>query len=266
MHLALWQLLILAVVQGVTEFLPISSDGHLVVLSAIMLGGDQDALDKFIEVNIVLHIGTLFSILVYYWQRVWRLLGEDRRVIGLLIVGTIPAVVLGLPLRKLWPEILSNPLLAGLMLPVSGLLLLIAARFQKGTGDYQTLPYGKTFLIGIAQATAILPGLSRSGSTITAGVLSGLSPKAAANFSFLLALPVIGGAGLLEVIEMAREGSSSGVPVAHLVAAGITSFFVGLGAIAGLMQVIQRGRLAWFAWWCIPLGIAVTLWQLFGVK
>lgn len=262
MHLTLWQMLILAVVQGITEFLPISSDGHLVVVSALMFNGDQEVLDKFIEVNVALHIGTFFSILVYYWQRVWKLLSADRRVLGLIIVGTIPAVLLGLPLRFLWPEVLSNPLLAGVMLVVTGGLLLLTAGRQEQTGTYQSLSLAKVFGIGVAQALAILPGLSRSGTTITSGLASGLAPRAAATFSFLLALPAIGGAGLLETVKIAREGTSSGTPLSYLVFGALVAFFVGLGAIAGLMKVIEKGKLYWFAWWCIPLGLCVIVWQL----
>ena len=261
MQLSLFQLLILAVVQGITEFLPISSDGHLVVLSALMLGGDQEALDKFIEVNIVLHIGTLFSILVYYWAHVWRLLREDRRVIGMLVVGTLPAVMLGLPIREFWPEMLSNPLLAGIMLPVTGLLLIIASKFQSGEREYTALKYWQVGLIGCAQALAILPGLSRSGTTITSGLVLGLSPRSAATFSFLLALPAIAGAGLLETIKMSR-GTTIETPISHLVLAALVSFGVGLVSITLLMRMLQRGKLYYFAWWCIPLGVAVVVWQL----
>ncbi len=261
MPLNLLQLLVLAVVQGITEFLPVSSSGHLVLLSDLMMGGDQEALESFVEVNIVLHIGTLFSILVYYWLHIGRLLREDRRVAGLLIAGTIPAVVVGLPLKELCPQVLSNPLLAGVMLIVTGGLLLLSKRWQSGQREYAQLPYWQAMLIGCAQACAVLPGLSRSGTTIAAGLGLGLAPKQAATYSFLMALPVIGGAGVLEAIKMAR-GTPIQLPAGHLLLAALVSFAVGLVSIAALMRLLQRGKLYYFAWWCIPVGLAVVVWQL----
>jgi undecaprenyl-diphosphatase len=260
MELSLWQILVLAVVQGVTEFLPISSDGHLAVVSEFLAPG-QD-LDKFVEVNIVLHLGTLGSILVYYFRRIMRLLGEDRRLIGLIILGTIPAVVVGLPLHKFGKHILGDPLLAGLMLPVTGLLLIVASRFQNGKQDYRDITWRQALLIGCAQVFALLPGISRSGTTISSGVALGLSPKSATTFSFLLALPAIAGAGVLEMIEIAGSEGGGQTPVPWLIAGAVTSFVVGLAAVSLLVRVVEKQRLHWFAYWVIPFGIAVVIWQL----
>lgn len=262
MQLAFWQIVVLAIVQGITEFLPISSDGHLVVVSQLLAPG-QD-LDQFVELNVVLHMGTLGSILVYYWRHILRLLGEDRRLIGLIVAGTVPAVVIGLPLRFFGEHILGSPLLAGLMLPVTGGLLILASRYQRSNQqDYQTLSLRQALCIGTAQATALLPGISRSGTTISAGLLLGLSPRAATTFSFLLALPAIAGAGVLETIKMLGERSESQhLPAPWLFGGAVISFGVGLAAITLLVRMLERNRLHWFAWWCIPLGISVVIWQL----
>lgn len=259
MQLELWQLIVLAVVQGITEFLPISSDGHLAVVSAFLVPG-QD-LDQFVEVNIVLHLGTFCSILVYYWRRIGRLLGEDRRLIGLLIIGTLPAVLIGLPLHKLGKDLLGSALLAGCMLPVTGLLLLIARHYQANTQDYRTTTWRQALLIGCAQATALLPGISRSGTTITSGLALGLTPASATTFSFLLALPAIAGAGVLGMIDIA-QGEGSHTPPLWLAISAVVSFLVGLCAISFLVKMLERQRLHWFAYWCIPFGIAVVVWQL----
>jgi undecaprenyl-diphosphatase len=262
MQLAFWQIVVLAVVQGITEFLPISSDGHLVVVSQLLAPG-QD-LDQFVELNVVLHMGTLGSILVYYWKHILRLLGEDRRLVGLIVAGTVPAVVIGLPLRFFGEHILANPLLAGLMLPVTGGLLIIASKFQRSTTqEYQALTLRQAMCIGTAQATALLPGISRSGTTISAGLLLGLSPRSAMTFSFLLALPAIAGAGVLETIKMISEPSEAEhLPATWLLAGAVISFGVGLAAITLLVRMLERNRFHWFAWWCIPLGIGVVIWQL----
>lgn len=259
MSLELWQIVVLAIVQGITEFLPISSDGHLAIVSQFLTPG-QDP-EKFVEVNIVLHLGTFCSILVYYWRRISRLVGEDRRIVGLLIIGTLPAILIGLPLHKYGKEVLGSALLAGLMLPVTGALLLIAQRFRTNTQDYRATSLGQAILIGAAQATALLPGISRSGTTITSGLALGLTPASATTFSFLLALPAIAGAGVLGMIEMA-QGKGSGTPPVWLAIGAVVSFLVGLAAISLLVRMLERQRLHWFAYWCIPVGIAVVVWQL----
>jgi undecaprenyl-diphosphatase len=264
MQLGLWQILALAVVQGVTEFLPISSSGHLVVLASLISSGDVEHLEVS-DLNIVLHIGTLFSILIFYWSRILRLLNEDRRTVGLLIVGTIPAVVIGLTIKVAFEDILESPLLAGCLLPVTGLILLWAVRELKGERRYQDLSYRHALVIGCSQAAAILPGLSRSGTTISAGLKLGLAPRSAATFSFLLAIPAIGGAGVLEVASLLSHGESMTTPWTHLLSGGLVAFLVGLGSLFWLINWLERGKLQLFAWWCIPLGIGVVLWQLLGV-
>lgn len=263
MPLELWQIVVLAIVQGFTEFLPISSSGHLVVLSALMSSGDPRQLDVG-DLSVVLHVGTLLSIVVFYWRRIWRLLGEDRAVIRLLIIGTVPAVVVGLTIELTCKHLIENPLLAGILLPVTGLILLWATRELSGSGKYQQLSAGQAFVIGVAQAVAILPGLSRSGTTISAGLKLKLAPESAATFSFLLAIPAIAGAGLLKTVSLVTKAGMS-TPWPHLLIGGLVSFAVGLIALRWLILWLERGRLQLFAWWCIPLGIVVTIWQLLQV-
>jgi undecaprenyl-diphosphatase len=254
-------IIVLGAIQGVTEFLPISSDGHLAIAEAIYEAvWDQHIPDAF-GVNIVLHAGTLGAILVVYWRRLWRLLGEDRRVLGLLLVGTLPAVVIGLPLHKWGGDVLTNPLLTGLMLPITGLLLLWGARHPPGDLDYHDIGYRRALLIGLFQAVAILPGISRSGSTISAALALGLRRDAAATFSFLLAVPAIGGACLLEAKDL-LSASAGQIDYAPLAAGAATSFLVGLLALWWLLKWLQQGRLHLFAWWCILLGAAVVAWQV----
>ena len=264
MALNLWQVLLLAAVQGVAEFLPISSSGHIVVLAALLAGGDVSSFD-ISSLNIVLHLGTLASIVVVYWRRVLRLLGEDRRLIGLLIAGTIPAVAIGLPIKKFASDqVLENPFLAGGMLVVTGAMLLWIQRRKWGSRPLDALTYADASVIGLSQAAAILPGLSRSGSTITAALSRGLAPQAAATFSFLLAIPVIAGAGVLELKdqwELRQSGAPPLVPTSYLAAGALTAFVVGVFALWWLLRWLESGKLSLFAWWCIPLGIIVMIWQ-----
>ncbi len=252
--------IILGIVQGVAEFLPISSSGHLVIVEALLetAGG---GLPHRLMLNVVLHGGTLLAILVFYRRRVLALLGTDRRAIGLLVVGTLPAAVAGLTLERRWPHLLENPLLAGAMLVVTGLLLIWARRHDDGHTAYAQISYRQALLVGLAQALGLLPGMSRSGVTIVAGMASGLRPDAAATFSFLLAIPAIAGACLLELLKVWTDGGSQiGLPLLAIGAA--TSFVVGLVSLWWLLRWIDRGWLYRFAFWCIPLGIAVVGWQL----
>lgn len=265
--MSLLEILILAVVQGLTEFLPVSSSGHLVVANAILESLGKEPTKDLIEVSIVLHLGTLAAVLAYYRREILRLLGADRRVIPLLIVGTIPAAVVGVGIKKGLPDptadaILENVLLAGLMFPVTAALLWFASRRTPGETEYQQLTWKHAVAIGAAQAVAILPGISRSGSTIAGGLFAGLRREASSTFAFLLAIPAIAGAGALEGLEILDQGSST--PASMLAIGFAVSFAVGYAALALLIQFVKRGRLAVFVWYLLPLGAAVVAWRLMG--
>ena len=255
----LLEIAVLAVVQGIAEFLPISSSGHLVVVAALFDQFGQPLTQK-LTVNIVLHLGTLLAILVFYRRRIWRLLGRDRRVIGLLVVGTLPAVVVGLTLKWHFSQALESPLLAGLMFPLTGAMLVWTATKQPGRLRCRQLGYAQVLLIGVFQAVAVLPGISRSGATIVAGLGCGLRRKEAAAFSFLLAIPAIGGAGTLEMISLFGQSAKGESPSALLLGAGL-SFAVGLASLWWLIRWIEKGRLHDFAWWVFLLGPVVVAWQ-----
>lgn len=257
--MTLLQILILGVVQGITEFLPVSSSGHLVVAQTLFRQLDGQAWPDVTLVNVLLHAGTLLAIIVFYWQRIVRLLTEDRHVLGLLAVGTIPAVTIGLSLKQFTPQILENPLLTGFMFLLTGALLIWGGR-REGKWDYKKLTYAQAFGIGLFQAAGILPGISRSGWTIAGAMLLGARRESATTFSFLLAIPAIGGATLLEILSL--PGRSSELPISLLSVGTLVAFGVGLASLWLLVRIVERGRLAWFAAWLFPLGIVVIIWQL----
>jgi len=261
MQLALWQILILAVVQGVTEFLPISSDGHLVAITPWLTGGETPA--DMNAIVVMLHMGTLASILVFYRRQLLDLLTKDRQTIPLLVVGTIPAVLIGLPLEKYGDAILNSPLLAALFLPITGAIVLYAAYTREGSQRYQELTYLQALTIGLAQAAAILPGISRSGCTIASGVGMGLARPSAATFSFLLGAPIIAGAGLLKGAKMIT-GHPPATSLWLLAIGALVSFVVGLIALTWLIRWLERGKLHYFGWYCIVLGTVLSAWQLYG--
>lgn len=285
----LLRIILLAVVQGLTEFLPVSSDGHLIVVGSLYealtgqkLEGDQ------ITLTIALHAGTFVTVLVVFRKQILRLLTEDRRVVPLLVVGTIPAAIFGIMLKKTaWGKaLLESPMAAGIGLVATGILLLWGTRTSEvltkagdadpadaGSGDestrdsgrirYTQLNYLQTLIIGCFQASAVLAGVSRSGSTIASGLrIAKLRREDAANFSFLLSIPAIGGAVLLECIELIRKGDANGFAVGHLAIGAVVSMLVGFVALRWLLVWVRGGRLHLFAYWCIPLGIIVTVWQL----
>jgi len=251
---------ILGVVQGVAEFLPISSSGHLVIAEALFGAAGRD-LPQRLALNVVLHGGTLLAILAFYRRRIAALFGTERRAIGLLIVGTLPVGVIGLMLDRWNPHLLESPLLAGAMLVATGVLLLWGRRHAGGNTPYHEIRYSQAFAVGLAQSLGLLPGISRSGVTIVSGMAVGLRPDAAATFSFLLAIPAIGGACVLELIRMSQHNGPS-LSGAVVLLGALTSFGVGLVSLVWLLRWIQQGWLHRFAYWCIPLGIVVIGWQL----
>jgi undecaprenyl-diphosphatase len=246
-------IIILAVVQGIAEFLPISSSGHLVILGA-MLG----ELSESPTLEIILHAGTLGSILVVFWRRILSLISSDRRVIPLLIVGTIPAALAGVTIKLFFPHLIRSPALAGVMLLVTGSMLVVLGRLAPRSGLYQSLSWGGAFLVGCFQAVAILPGISRSGSTILGGRLAGLKNDDSVTFSFLLAIPAILGATVLTLRDL-WESVRDGVPIAQtpteLAVGAVVSFLVGIVSLLWLIGWSRQDRLHWFAWWCIPAGL-----------
>ncbi len=252
------KIIILAIVQGIAEFLPISSSGHLVVLSEWF--DDQGA---SAELNIVLHFGTLLAILVFYRQRIAALLTRDRKVIPWLVLGTIPAAVVGIWIKLNHEWVLQNALLAGFMLVITGFMLMSLTLIPPGRREYTELGPGRVLFIGCVQAFALLPGISRSGATIVAGCLVGLKRQSSATFSFLLAIPAIAGASLLEAREIAEHGTQT---PAYLLALGVLiSFGVGLFSLNWLVRWIERGQLHYFAYWLLPLGFSIVIWQLYEI-
>lgn len=266
--MGLVEIIVLAIVQGLTEFLPVSSSGHLVVANALLESLGRAPTEDLVEVNIVLHLGTLLAVIVHYRQEILRLLTSDKRVAWYIVLGTIPAAVVGVFLKKFLSadqsaQVLENVLLAGVMFPVTAAMLVFAMRRKPGEGEYTQLSLGAAMAIGVAQAFAVLPGISRSGSTIAAGIALGLKREAAATFAFLLAIPAIAGAGVLEGME-ALEAGTTGTSPLTLLAGFAVAFAVGWASLLLLIRFLRDGRLAVFAWYLIPLGVAVIAWRLFA--
>lgn len=265
-------IIIMAVIQGVAEFLPISSSGHLALLGALF-GFDGE---KSQALGIVLHAGSLLAIVIFYWKTLLGFLRPEQwRLAGMLIVATIPAGAMGvaLELSGFAKELFDNLLLVGFAFLITGTLLRLSEKPKlivrpAGGENAEPTPLDKVTLrqavvIGLGQMFAILPGLSRSGTTITAGILTGVNREAAGTFSFLMAIPVIAGAALIHLVKMVKTPPQAGDITCLQMGVGLlVSAAVSYWALLLLTKLIRRGKLACFAWYLCVLGAGVILWQL----
>ena len=245
--------IILGIIQGLTEFLPISSSGHLVLVQEI-LGLELPGNDF----EILLHLGTLCSILVVFIKDIKNIFltvssKETQRFILMIIIGTLPALVIGLGLKDLITELFDNLLVVGFALIFTGLTLISSFYFNRQKNEYSIF---RSFLIGIAQAVAIIPGISRSGMTISCALLLGLDSKQAAKFSFLLAIPVIGGAGILMVTDIE---TASSIDFSTLMGGLFSSFFIGIVALKWLLAWLEDGKFHYFGIYCLLIGIITVI-------
>jgi undecaprenyl-diphosphatase len=245
--------MILGLVQGLTEFLPVSSSGHLALGEKILGFGGESS----IAFDVLVHVATLVAILIVVFPDILMILRRDRRVIGLLLVGSIPAGVVGILLREHMDAIKSNLLWVGSFFLVTGALLATAQKFGSDRRELRNMTWLDAILVGIAQAIAILPGISRSGSTISAARICGVEPRSAFSFSFLLGTIAIGGATLLEARNFGDLSSELGTDV--LVAAFVTAFVSGLASILILRRILVARKLHVFAWYLLPLGIVTIV-------
>lgn len=247
--------LFLGIVQGITEFLPISSDGHLAIFQAL-LGKPLDS----IQLTIALHLGTLASILVIYAKDL-PIFWTRPRILLATIVATLPLIPMGLFVKDQIEAAFNQPIWAGAGLLFTALLLSLIPRVERGARPLEEITCRDALLIGLFQALAPFPGVSRSGSTIFAGLLSGLSREAAANFSFLIAIPAISGATVLYGRKIFLEGAGN-LAIGPMLLGVVVSFLVGLAALKLLLRLVVRRKLAVFAWYCAVLGISTIIWQL----
>lgn len=296
--------LILALLQGVAELFPISSLGHTVIIPGLLGWNETLQSPTFLPLVVALHLGTAVALLTFFWRDWVELIGAGAKVVlagkftpdvdpkgygrqlVLVVVGTVPAGLIGVFLQKPLESLFSQPILASAFLVANGAVLLTAERLWQSrqkqaqrrpavrlvSYSYEdtTIPrsaaippgeigksinemsFGQAMLIGLGQSFALLPGISRSGSTMVAGMLSGLSHEASARFSFLLATPIIFGAGVLELPKLVSAGHKA------LLLAGIGGVVAGVAAylsVRFLMRYFETNKLDPFAWYCIGAGL-----------
>jgi undecaprenyl-diphosphatase len=264
------QALLLGIVQGLTEFLPISSSGHLVLVQHLF--GLHEAELSF---DVSVHVGTLAAVILYFRRDILDILGglmrafrgmltnratsdADRqqvRLAGLILLGSVPTAAIGLALHSVAERLFASPLIVGAMLLLTGGIL-----FATRPGRHPRTDAGRTLegltikdalVIGVTQGLAVMPGISRSGSTIAVGILTGIRHETAARFSFLLSIPAVAGAALLVLKDALQQGD---IHLPSCLIGGLAAMLVGYAALALLVFLVQKGRLYLFAPYCWIIG------------
>ncbi len=266
------QAIILGIIQGIGEFLPISSSGHLIFLPKFFGWSDQG-----LTFDMVAHLGTLLAVIIYFREHLWTLITSiftrdkkhqaNRRLIWLIGVSTIPAGIIGFLFGDLIEQELRSPHIIGASLIVWGIVLGCADRYSHRVHAKRTDLSEKTLLrdlswfqvmgMGLAQAVALIPGTSRSGITMTAGLFSGLSRKAASEFSFLMSIPIIGLAAGSKLFDVMQHGAGQGASTSLLVVGFLSAAISGFFAISVLMKIIQKWSFMPFVIYRIIVGVLI---------
>lgn len=267
---------LLGLVQGVAEFLPISSSGHLAIAQNLLGLEDAGSVPEFFDV--LLHLGTLIAVFAAYWTDICEMVVEffrgigdlarrstpspvppARRLILLIIVGTLPLAAV-LPIRKHVQGLTNNMVFVGAALIVTGILLFLCDRVRKGRKNERSATWLDALLVGVSQAVATLPGVSRSGMTITAGCFVGYERKFAVRFSFLLSIPAVLGANILSIGDAVQAGINGAEVPMYLVGV-VTAAVTGYLCIRLLKYVADKGRFGAFAYYCWAVGILTLVLQ-----
>lgn len=259
------QALILGIIQGATEFLPISSSGHLVLVPWLLnwRGGGSNSL----AFDTLMHWGTMVAVLIYFWRDLWQIVlavlrglwdrhpleTPSARLGWFIVVGSIPAALVGLLLEEWFELIFGKPVAAAVLLFGTAGLLIFAERTRSRERSLDGMGWRDALVVGLAQALAVLPGISRSGATISAGLVQGFDRGEAARYSFLLSVPAVLGAGVLQLYQLIQSGGLSGQATVLLVGFG-SAAAAGYLAIHTLLLLIRRRPLTIFAAYCILFG------------
>ena len=253
--LSIVEAIVLGIVQGLTEFLPVSSSGHLQLAKEIM--GVE--LPENLTFDVTLHAATVLSTIVVLWHEIWRLLkgacnfsgkvNEEQSYILKILISMIPIGIVGFCFKDYIDEMSKHIWIVGIMLLVTSLLLTFA--YKAKPRQKESISYRDAFIIGIAQACASMPGLSRSGTTIATGLLLGNKKESVAQFSFLMVLAPILGEAFLEIVKGELGGNVGTLP---LVAGFVAAFVTGTLACKFMLEIVKRGKLIWFAIYCALAG------------
>ena len=271
------QAVILGLVQGLAEFLPISSSGHLALLENFF--GIKE--DNMLFFTVLLHFGTLIAVFVVFWKDIWELLQElvltikdlvgrkglrlnerpVRKLGVMIIVSCIPTAIIGFIFGDLFESFYSKPIVIAIMLIITALLLIAAETWGGGNRNIENLNYRNSIFIGIVQGLAIIPGISRSGSTLFASLLCKLDRDFAVKFVFLISIPTILGSLILELPDGIREGLH-GEPVGPVIFGVLVAFLSGLFAVKVMLKVVSNKKLKYFSYYLFAVAAAVIIYTI----
>ncbi|MDO4908520.1 MAG: undecaprenyl-diphosphate phosphatase [Corynebacterium sp.] len=260
------QTILLSLVQGLTEFLPVSSSGHLRIVSTLFWGHDAGA-----SFTAVVQLGTEAAVLVYFAKDIWRIIKAwfygifhadgrtnfDYKMGWMVIFGTIPVMIVGVVFKDLIRDGLRNLWITAFVLCFFSLIFIWAEKAGKKDRGYSKLGFKDAILMGCAQCLALIPGVSRSGGTISAGLFLGLNREVAARFSFLLAIPAVLASGLFSLPDAFHPTDGQAASGAQLIVGTLIAFIVGYATIAWLLRFVAQNSFSWFAVYRIPMGILV---------
>ncbi|OGC21344.1 hypothetical protein A2291_07590 [candidate division WOR-1 bacterium RIFOXYB2_FULL_42_35] len=255
--------ILLGIIQGLTEFLPVSSSGHLVIFQHLLRVPESIAFDT------IVHLATALAVLIYFWRDIARLINpkalmaesETRKLFFLLLIATFLTAVLGFGFKDFFEGLFSSVFAVGCFLILTGAVILVGEKLGKGQRKVADMNLWDAVLIGLAQGAAICPGLSRSGTTISASLGRNLDRGLAARFSFLLSIPAILGAGILQSKAIFKAGTV-GIGLWPLILGFIAAFISGLFAIKIFMNIIQRTSIKGFAYYCFVIGLLVLIFSV----
>ena len=258
---------ILGLIQGLTEFLPVSSSGHLELGKALF--GLNLAAKESLTFSVIVHGGTALSTIVIFWKDLLQLFqgalkfkwNDETKFLAYIVLSMLPAAFIGLVFEDQIEQLFDGQvLLVGAMLIITGLLLFLADRAKK---THKSVSASEAFIVGISQAIAILPGISRSGATISTSVLLGIDREKAARFSFLMVLPLILGKTLLDVKDLAETGSvGQELSLTTLSIGFVSAFGFGVLACRWMIALVRRAQLKYFAYYCFAVGLTAALYYL----
>ena len=265
-----WQAVLLGIVQGLTEFLPVSSSGHLMIFKEL-LGVDGEG---FLDFTVTVHFATVLATIVVFWSAIWQLLkgffqfkyNDETDYVCKILVSLIPVALVGFLFKDQVDALFSGSLKqVAVGLCITALLLLVSdqvgkrIRAPRAKDTRNGISYGQAAIVGVAQAFAVVPGVSRSGSTIATGLLSGVKRDVMAQFSFLMVLiPIIGEQSLdLLKVAMGKEVFGSGVGPVALIVGFVAAFFAGLFACKVMIAIVRKAKLTWFAAYCLLVALLI---------
>lgn len=269
--MTIWQSIILGIVQGLTEFLPISSSGHLVLLP-YFLNWQLPEKEMFIF-NVLVQVGTLVAVLVYFWKDLLAIISSffsqifkgqpfathEARLGWLLIIATIPAGLAGILFDDLVEDAFSSPLFVGIALIITALLLVLGEKISQKIGELKDITLVDALSMGLMQALALFPGISRSGSTISGGMIRHLKRESAARFSFLMSIPIMLAAGGLSAYKMVTEVPNLSAFLPIMAVGFLVAMVVGYLSIRWLLKFLVKHSLIYFAVYCAFLGVVTIL-------